>query len=136
MKSNLIVRLLLLGFLSWLIPFGISFLFYRPGGELIVPCSTFKSFMIVVGTMSGCLLLVQYFKLIRTNFIKHAIIVGSSWLAINLVLDSIILIPMMRTSFVQYLMSIGLGYLAIPSISITIGYLLRRQASGTMTDDR
>ena len=36
MKKKLIVKNILFGFLSWLIPFAVSFLFYKPGGELVV----------------------------------------------------------------------------------------------------
>ena len=124
MEKKIIIKNILLGFLSWLIPFAISFLFYKPGGELIVPYSTFKSTIMVVGTISGCYLLFRYFKLVDSNFIKNGVVVGLSWLSINIVLDALILIPMMKTTFADYFMSIGLGYIAIPTISITMGYLL------------
>lgn len=117
----------MLGFLSWLIPFAVSFLFYKPGGELVVPYSTFKTTIMVVGTISGCYLLFRYFKALENDFIKQGIIVGLSWFAINIVLDAIILIPMMKSTFADYFMSIGLGYIAIPVISITMGYLLDRK---------
>ncbi|HMT29036.1 MAG TPA: hypothetical protein PKD91_07140 [Bacteroidia bacterium] len=124
MSKTLIIKLLLLGFLSWLIPFVISFLFYKPGGELVVPYGTFKATIMVAGTISGCYLLFRYFKFIQTEFIKHAIIVGLSWFGINIFLDAIILIPMMKTSFSEYFMTIGIGYIAIPAISITMGFIL------------
>ena len=127
MTTKLITKNILLGFLSWLIPFVISFLFYKPGGELIVPYSTFKSTIMIVGVISGCYLLFQYFKSTDDNFIKQGIIVGLSWFAINIILDSLVLIPMMKTTFVNYFMSIGLSYVAIPTISITMGYLLNRK---------
>jgi hypothetical protein len=49
MTKKIIIKNVLLGFLSWLIPFAISFLFYKPGGELVVPYATFKSTIMVVG---------------------------------------------------------------------------------------
>ena len=124
MKKSLSIKLMLLGFLSWLIPFVISFLFYKPGGELMVPYGTFKATIMVVGTISGCYLLFQYFKFIQTEFIRHAIIAGLVWFALNIILDAVILIPIMKTTFSDYFMTIGIGYIAIPTISIAMGFIL------------
>jgi hypothetical protein len=127
MTKKLVTKNILFGFLSWLIPFAVSFLFYKPGGELIVPYSTFKSTIMVVGTLSGCYLLLRYFKLVDADFIRNGVIVGLSWFAINIILDAVILIPIMKTTFADYFMSIGLSYIAIPTISIAMGYLLERR---------
>ena len=81
----------------------------------------------VVGTLSGCYLLLRYFKLVDTDFIRNGVIVGLSWFAINIILDAVILIPIMKTTFADYFMSIGLSYIAIPTISIAMGYLLERR---------
>jgi hypothetical protein len=124
MKKHLLTQNLLLGFLSWLFPFAISFLFYKPGGELIVPYATFKSTIMVIGLVFGCYLLYRYFKCISSNYISNGIIVGFSWFAINIILDSLLLIPLMKTTFADYFLSIGLSYIALPVISITMGYLV------------
>lgn len=125
MTNKIIIKNLLLGFLSWIIPFAVSFLFYKPGGELVVPYSTFKSAIMVVGVLSGCYLLLQYFKSVSVDFVLNGLMVGLSWLAINIILDALILVPMMNSTFADYFMSIGLGYLSIPVISITMGYLIQ-----------
>jgi len=127
MAKQLIIKNLWLGFLSWLIPFIISFLFYKPGGELLVPYATFKSTITVVGALSGCYLLFRYFKYVDSSFIRNGMIVGLSWFAINLILDAIILIPMMKTTFTNYFMTIGISYFSIPTISTTMGFLLDRK---------
>jgi hypothetical protein len=127
MTKKIIIKNLLLGFLSWSIPFAVSFLFYKPGGELVVPYATFKSTIMLVGVISGCYLLFRYFKFVDSDYIKNAVIVGLSWFAINIILDAVILIPIMRTSFANYFMSIGLSYFSIPIISITMGYLLDKK---------
>lgn len=127
MTQKIIIKNILLGFLSWLIPFAFSFLFYKPGGELVVPYSTFKSVIMVAGTISGCYLLFRYFRFVESNFILNGLVVGLSWFAINIILDTVILIPLMKTNFANYFMSIGLSYIAIPVISITMGYLLDRK---------
>lgn len=128
MTKSSIFKNIILGLLSWLIPFAVSFIFYKPGGELAVPYATFKATIMVVGTLSGCYLLFRYFKLIEGEFIKHGIIVGWLWFAINIIFDTIILIPIMNITFSEYFMTIGLGYFAIPIISITIGFLLRNKS--------
>ncbi len=127
MTKKIIIQNLLLGFLSWLIPFAVSFLFYKPGGELVVPYATFKSTIMLVGVISGCYLLFRFFKFVDSDYIKNAVIVGLSWFAINIILDAVILIPIMKTTFADYFMSIGLSYFSIPIISITMGYLLNKK---------
>ena len=127
MAKNIITKNILLGFLSWLIPFAVSFLFYKPGGELVVPYATFKTTITVVGVISGCYLLFRYFKSVDSDFIRNGVIVGFSWFAINIILDALILIPMMKSTLSEYFMSIGLSYISIPVISITIGYLLDKK---------
>lgn len=129
MKRSLFVKNILLGFLSWLIPFVVSFLFYKPGGELVVPYATFKSVIMVIGVISGCYLLYRYFNYADNDFIGKGVVVGLSWFAINIILDTIILIPIMKTSFIEYFMSIGLSYISIPVISITMGYLLDKKVN-------
>ncbi|NOT35806.1 MAG: hypothetical protein HOP11_00340 [Saprospiraceae bacterium] len=126
MTKKLIIKNILLGFLSWLIPFAFSFLFYKPGGELVVPYATFKSIIMVIGVISGCYLLFRYFKFVDSDFIWNGVVVGLSWFVINIILDAAILIPIMKTTFAEYFMSIGLSYISIPAISVTIGYLLNR----------
>lgn len=127
MEKKFLIKNIILGLLSWLIPFAVSFLFYKPGGELVVPYPTFKATIMVVGTLSGCFLLYRYFKIVNSDFVMQGVIIGLSWFAINIILDSVILIPMMKTSFAEYFMSIGLGYISIPVISISMGFLLKRK---------
>lgn len=124
MTKQLFLKNLLLGFLSWLIPFALSFLFYKPGGELTIPYAAFKTCIMALGVISGCYLLFRYFKFVTNNFISNGVIVGFTWFAVNILLDTLVLIPMMKTTFTDYFMSVGLSYIAIPVISITIGCLL------------
>ena len=129
MINKILAKNLLPGFLSWLIPFLVSFLFYNPGGQLLVPYATFKSTIMLVGVISGCYLLFRYFLFVDGNYILNGVVVGFSWFAINIILDSIILIPMMKTSFTEYFISIGMSYFSIPTISILIGVLLSKKVN-------
>ena len=80
--------------------------------------------MIVVGSISAAILLIFYFKQITTEYLKESIIVGVSWLGINLLLDFVVLLPMSGMSPSDYIMQIGLRYLVIPTMSIMVGITL------------
>ncbi len=80
--------------------------------------------MIVVGSFSAAFLLVSYFKVIKTDYFKEGIIVGSTWFGINILLDLLVLIPMSGMSIADYFTQIGLRYLVIPAMSITVGTAL------------
>lgn len=125
--KRLIIKNLLFGFFTWLIPFAVSFLFYKSGGELVISYDLFKSIMIVVASTGGCYFLYRYFMLANNDFIRNGVITGLSWFAINIILDVIILIPIMKVTFADYFMSIGLRYIVIPVISITMGCLLHKK---------
>lgn len=84
----------------------------------------FKTIMIIVGSITGAILLVSYFKKITVDYIKEGIIVGSIWFIINILLDWLILIPMSGMSISNYFTQIGLRYLMIPAMSIAVGAAL------------
>ena len=124
MTKQIFFKTIFYGFFSWFFPFVISFLFYKPGGELMVAYATFKSVIMLVGISVCSYLLVQYFRILDNKFKKFGFIVGFSWFFINIILDTLLLIPIMKVSFVNYFMTIGVSYLGIPAMSIAIGYLL------------
>ena len=129
MKKEILTRLVGLGVLSWLIPFAVSFMFFKPGGELLVPYATFKSSIMAVGVLSGSYLLFQFFKAVDAEFVKYGVLVGIIWLLLNLLLDILILVPMMKSTLSEYFTTIGLGYISIPAVSIAMGYLLQQKVS-------
>ena len=120
-------RNILYGFLAWLIPFVSSFLFYTREGELSIDIFLFKSIMIVVGTFSAAILLVSYFKNINADYLKEGVIIGLTWLAISILLDLLVLIPMSGMSIADYFAQIGIRYLAIPAMCIAVGAALENK---------
>ena len=114
----------LYGFLSWLIPFASSFLFYSREGELTIDVFLFKSIMIVVGSVCAAFLLVSYFKSINNHFLRESIVVGLAWIGINIVLDLLVLIPMSGMAIPDYFAQIGLRYVAIFAMTIAVGAAL------------
>ncbi|MBA2858582.1 hypothetical protein HNP93_001283 [Methanococcus maripaludis] len=113
------------GLLTWLVPFFLSFLFYSESEGLLIDIFLFKSIMIVVSGLVGVSLLIMYFKDIKKDYLIEGIFVGVSWLIINLILDILILIPMSGMTYLTYFSQIGLRYLIIPTISISMGFLLK-----------
>lgn len=126
MKSY--IRILILGFLSWFIPYIASFLFFSRQGVLQIDQGLFKSIMVVVGNLSGVWLLAIYFKRETGDYLRKGVLVGLIWLAMNWVLDFAALLPLSHQPLRDYMYQIGLRYLAIPIISIGMSYALQRRA--------
>ncbi len=123
-KMNKNIRNVLYGSLTWLIPFVASIFFYSKEGGLTVDIFLFKSIMIVVGSISAAFLLISYFKNIKNGYLREGVIVGFTWLGINILLDLLVLIPMSGMSIPDYFMQIGIRYLVIPVMSIMVGSAL------------
>ena len=117
--------LLVRGFLTWLIPFMVSFLFFTPNGTPLIDITFFKSIMTVLGCLVGVLLLIQSFKKIKTNYLKESIRIGLIWFLMNIVLDLIFLLPLGKLTIMDYIIQIGIRYINIPIISIGMGYLTK-----------
>ncbi len=113
-------RTTLLGFLTWLVPFAVSFLFVDSSGHWIIPQPLFKSIMVVVFGGFGTALLVAAFRRIRPTM-RSGLALGGYWLAINLALDLAVLRPLAGMSVRDYVYDIGLRYLLIPIIAAAMG---------------
>ena len=117
--------LLVRGFLTWLIPFIVSFFFFTPNGTPLIDITFFKSIMTVLGCLVGVLLLIQSFTKIKTNYLKESIRIGLIWFLMNIVLDLIFLLPLGKLTIMDYIIQIGIRYINIPIISIGMGYLTK-----------
>ncbi len=121
------LKLGLLGFLVWLIPFVVSC--------LISPLKTslpalFESIMPVVVVICTVVFAVVYLRKARADFLKEGIIVGIAWLVICLIFDLLLFMEgPMKMSFGDYMMDIGLVYLTIPTITVGFGWVLRKTSS-------
>jgi len=125
MKS--IKKTLIYGLLTWLIPFIIAIPFYSRDGQPLIDIFLFKTIMIVVSSIAGAIFLILYFKKVTEDYLREGLVIGLIWLAINWILDFIVLIPMAKMDIGTYFAQIGLRYLTIPIFSITIGFLLNYQ---------
>ncbi|MDD1672088.1 MAG: hypothetical protein LUO82_03700 [Methanomicrobiales archaeon] len=122
------VPIILYGVLIWLIPFLAGFPFVDATGTFLIPETFFKSIMVVIGAFVGVLLAVRYFSTINAGQIKEGIIIGMSWLAINLALDLLmVFVGFFPMTVLQYITEIGLRYVSIPIYTVGLGIALERQ---------
>lgn len=124
------IRLLWYGFLTWLIPFVFSVPLIGGDGQPILPSGTFKSLMIVVGSVVGAWLLVRVFRQ-RPAFKRAGLIVGLLWMGINVGLDLLILVPLTKMSLPDYFGDIALRYLVIPTMAVAIGAAIGTSSTDT-----
>ncbi len=121
-------KIIAYGFLTWLIPFIVSFFFVNQDGSFRIDETFFKTIMIIVGALVGVKLMVCYFNKVSGNYLKEGIIIGLAWLAINLILDlALVFGGMFPMGVGEYFLDIGLRYLVIPIFSIGMGYILERK---------
>ena len=117
-------RALILGLLSWLLPFVFSFLVY-PVKQ--ANASLVETIMSVAVILVAALLARRYFR-DRTPRVAEAVLLGFLWLAINLILDY----PMffygpMRMSPAHYYSEIGAGYLLYPAFLTGACWISQKQ---------
>lgn len=120
-RMNKNIKLILVGFLVWLVPFLVS--------VVIFPLKTsnsslFEAIMPVVIVLTVVTFSYLYLKDIKGNFVKEGIVTGLVWFIISIVVDLLLFLPPspMQMSFTGYIMDIGLTYLIIPIITVGLGY--------------
>ena len=115
-------RAALLGVMSWLIPFVISFILF-PLNQWNAPL--FGTLMGLVVLLTGAVLLHRYFRN-RSVSVNEAVLVGMMWLVLNLAFDY----PMfaygpMKMTVWSYYSEIGLSYLMLPAFAFGAARLTR-----------
>ncbi|OIO21452.1 hypothetical protein COV61_05235 [Candidatus Micrarchaeota archaeon CG11_big_fil_rev_8_21_14_0_20_47_5] len=107
------------GLLIWLIPFIAGFLFFDASTQkLTIDETFFKSIMIVLSCFVGVFLLLKYFAKVKEKYLQEAVAISIIWLAINWLLDFVILLPMSKMDAATYFMQIGMRYLMVPIIAV------------------
>lgn len=126
MNKNL--KIILYGFLVWLIPFAISFVVF-PLKTSMRPL--FESIMPLVLSMVVITLTYYYLKNLESDFVKEGLIIGISWYIINIILDLFLFMPAspMQMSFADYMMDIGLTYVMIPVITLGMGFMAHNKSA-------
>jgi hypothetical protein len=114
-QTRAVTRAILLGLLSWFIPFVAGFVLF-PLKKSNAPL--FSTLMYLIVLVTAGLLLVWYFRK-RAVSVGEAALVGAVWLGINLVCDY----PMfafgpMKMTPLAYYSEIGLVYLTYPVFAV------------------
>ena len=117
------IKIIIFGFLIWLIPFLISMPFYK-NGQPAINIFTIKTLMIFTGTFITAILLILLFKKQNNNFLLFGITVGIIWFIINIILDLLLLVPMMKIPISSYFLQIGFRYLNMIIMSVSFGYII------------
>ncbi len=120
-------RTTILGFLSWALPLVASFAFVDRNGQWLIPYPLFKSIMVVVFGGLGTAFLALAFRQIAPTW-RSGLALGLYWLAINLILDLAVLLPLTGMDVGAYFSDIGLRYLLIPIIATAMGVVGERAA--------
>ncbi|MCC6887104.1 MAG: hypothetical protein IT536_00990 [Hyphomicrobiales bacterium] len=120
-------RVSVFGLVSWAVPFIASLAFFSRTGELVIPQPLFKSLMVVIGGGVAVWLLVRVFRQVPPS-LGTGLAIGGYWLAINWVLDLLVLLPMSGMTLAAYASDIGLRYLLIPIIAAGLGAVGARRA--------
>ena len=115
-------RAVLLGVISWPIPFVVSFILF-PLKHWNAPL--FGTLMGLVVLLTGAALLHRYFRN-RSVSVNEAVLVGMLWLVLNLAFDY----PMfnfgpMKMTASNYYSEIGLSYLMLPAFAFGAARLAR-----------
>lgn len=125
---NKYIKIVLSGIILWLIPFIAGFPFVDAKGNFLIPETFFKTIMIVVGSLVGVILAVRYFKAVKEDFVSEGVLIGVSWLFINLAIDIVLVFTgFFPMTVAQYFTDIGLRYLCIPIYTIGLGYALKQK---------
>jgi hypothetical protein len=121
------IRAVLLGLLSWLIPFAVSFAAF-PLKKTNAPL--FGTVMDLVVLVTAGALLSLYFRK-RQVSLREAALVGTLWLVMNLVFDyPLFAYGPMKMTALGYYSEIGLVYLTFPAFAL-LAALLARGRKGT-----
>jgi uncharacterized membrane protein YpjA len=120
-----IPKIILYGFLIWLIVFIVSVIIY-PIHDVHRPF--FESIMPVTIVLCTVVFSILYFEDEKNDLFQEGFIVGFSWLAINIIIDLFFFMEgPMKMSIGDYMMDIGFTYLIIPIITSGFAYILEKK---------
>jgi hypothetical protein len=126
---NKYVKIVLLGFLTWLIAFAISFVVFpfRASDR-----GFFESVMAVTVAALAVLFAILYLRAVNAGFLREGVLIGGVWFLVNVVIDLFLFLPAspMQMSLGAYMTDIGLTYLIYPIVTIGLGYLLEQKGAG------
>jgi len=120
---NRYLKIVLFGFLTWLISFVVSFAVFPLRAS---QRAFFETIMAVAVAAVAVFFTVLYLRRANAGFLREGALIGIAWFIINLLIDLplFMLDSPMQMAFADYMMDIGLTYLIYPVVSVGCGYLL------------
>jgi len=117
---NQYLKVVLYGFLVWLLPFVVSLFIYP---LKVAGSPLFESIMPLVISLTVVVLAFFYLKNLDGDYVKEGVIIGVFWFTISIIIDLLLFLSpsALQMSFTDYLMDIGITYLLIPFITIGMG---------------
>ena len=123
-KMNRYLKIGLLGFFVWLIPFVVSVLIF-PLRAMQRPL--FESIMPVVIAIWTVFFAVIYLSGLKSGFQKEGILIGVAWFLMGIILDLLIFVDgPLKMSLRDYALDVPITYLMIPTITFGFGYLMEQ----------
>ena len=121
-------RVLIAGLATWLAPLLVSMGFFDGEGNLTVAAGLFHSVMSVVLAGAVAWLLVWIGRAVPLT-VGTGPAIGLLWLAVSLVLDGLVLLPMTGMSAGAWVEDVALRYLAIPLVTAAMGAAVSPRSS-------
>jgi hypothetical protein len=120
-------KIILFGFLLWLIPLMVSILIFP---FRVSQRPLFESIMAVVVTAWAVFFALLYLLDLKGNYKKEGIVIGAAWFLISIALDlPLFMEGPMKMSSADYMKDIGLTYLIIPVVTSGLGFLAEAVSS-------
>ena len=118
---NKYLKVILFGFLTWLIPFAISFVVFP---FKATNRGFFETVMAVTVAAVAVLFAILYLRQVTSGFLGEGVLIGGIWFGVNIVIDLFLFLPPspMQMSLGDYMLDIGLTYLIYPIVTIGLGY--------------
>ncbi len=131
-----ITRIILYGFLVWLVPFLAAMAFFTPEGELSIDIFLFKTIMLLISTPLGLFLMAVHLRRCPDRYLQRGLFAGIVWILINWGLDFAILLQLSGQSPGEYFVQIGLRYFAMIFSGLFMGYAIDGVLTAKSTPER
>ncbi len=133
MPSNtaLTVRIVLFGFVIWLVPFLAGWGMVDETGQFTMEVSTAKTIFMLIGAVLGAYLIVRLFRLIDRDYWRWAWTIGIVWMGISWVLDIAVLLPLSGETIGEWFAATGARYFTILIMALLAAAVATGRASGS-----
>lgn len=123
-KMNRYLKIGLLGFFVWLIPFVVSVLIFPLRA---MQRQLFESIMPVVIAIWTVFFAVIYLSGLKSGFQREGILIGVAWFLMGIILDLLIFVDgPIKMPLWDYALDVPVTYLMIPTITFGFGYLMEQ----------